>query len=140
MDDNRRHLIYVGYDLKNARYDIAVSGTDHNHSYFKNVAHIDHLEDAELFIKALSSLYDEVLKKEDNRQADGWISVNDRLPEPWATVLAYGETREYEVVMYDADINGWQCESGCDSLENRPWWMPLPEPPKSAYRYTQLMD
>lgn len=65
-----------------------------------------------------------------NRRADEWIHVKDRLPEPWANVLVYGERRECEVVMYDVDINGWQCESGCDSLENRPWWMPLPEPPK----------
>lgn len=71
MDESRRitrplPLIYVGYDMEKARHSIAVLGEDHGHSFLHTVAHIDRLEDAELFIQALNVLYGAILHEEDN--------------------------------------------------------------------------
>ena len=55
-----------------------------------------------------------------------WISVKDRLPEPWVEVLVYrGE--DWTVVSCEVDTNGkWL------HFFNITHWMPLPEPPKEC--------
>ena len=65
-----------------------------------------------------------------------WISVNDRLPEPFTSVLAYVPSEAplplvHESYFVDAP-QVWVC-----IIEKQPWkqgavthWMPLPEPPK----------
>lgn len=58
-------MIYVAYDFKMNRHDIAVSGVDDGNKYFKVVAHIDNADDAELFMQALHSLYGQILNKKE---------------------------------------------------------------------------
>lgn len=58
---------------------------------------------------------------------DPWISVKERLPEPWETVLMWG---------HDEAVSGYLADNGL-FVENR-WgtdypathWMPTPEPPE----------
>ncbi len=60
-----------------------------------------------------------------------WISVKDRLPEPFEDVLVYWDkSMPMEVCNYDPD--GWWCEAATagEPLDSEPThWMPLPEAP-----------
>jgi hypothetical protein len=65
-----------------------------------------------------------------------WISVEDRLPEPWVDVIGYygrAVVAKFDVVHcypdpveFDPDAVGWIPLGGVTH------WMPLPEPPQSA--------
>lgn len=55
-----------------------------------------------------------------------WISVKDRLPEPWVEVLVY-RGADWPVVSCEVDTNrNWL------HFFNITHWMPLPEPPKEC--------
>jgi len=76
--------------------------------------------------------------------ADGWISVEDRLPEPSAKVqyLCYGEYPyndeggkvhwKYYAAKYHGGVLGWSI-IGIGGL-NVTHWMPLPPPPTKGGR------
>lgn len=55
-----------------------------------------------------------------------WISVKDRLPEPWVTVMMYGGG---EAVMGYLDEEGRFTEHMWDKIFPATHWM-IPEPPK----------
>jgi len=71
-----------------------------------------------------------------NAAGAGWISVEDRLPDPEAYYLAYGQTRSIfntlrpsgpEMCYFDED--GYWLVGNNYYLENVTHWMPLPNPP-----------
>ncbi len=80
-----------------------------------------------------------------NRRADGWIPVEERLPEKDTLVLLYLENENHSKIttgkIYTSDdpqYNGEFC-TGFDALcpvflkrEYITHWMPLPQPPKEA--------
>ena len=53
-----------------------------------------------------------------------WISVKDKLPEPWTEVLIW-RGPEYPIVSSEVTPTGLWCH-----FFNITHWMPLPEPPK----------
>ena len=59
-----------------------------------------------------------------------WISVDDRLPEPYETVLAFCDTggRKFQCVSEMIEPNGKRWSAVCGFRVTH--WMPLPEPPK----------
>ena len=61
-----------------------------------------------------------------------WISVDDRLPEPWKQVLIYSRYDFCESAFYIGVPGKWRVTWNhemldADSVTN---WMPLPQPPK----------
>ena len=63
-----------------------------------------------------------------NQRTDGWVDVNEQLPEETKAVLIYPSPDTYD----EADIgwytNGvWECSSGSELSVTH--WMPLPPPP-----------
>ena len=60
------------------------------------------------------------------RKQSGWISVEERLPEPYTWVTVYNPNGKYTKI--DADeIVGGNWVRHCGKVTH---WMPLPEPPK----------
>ena len=61
-----------------------------------------------------------------------WISVNDRLPEPWKQVLIYSRYDFCEVALYIGIPGKWRVTWNHDMLDadSVTHWMPLPQPPK----------
>ena len=61
-----------------------------------------------------------------------WISVKDRLPEPWKQVLIYSRYDFCEVALYIGIPGKWRVTWNHDMLDadSVTHWMPLPEPPK----------
>ncbi len=59
-----------------------------------------------------------------------WISVKDRLPEVFVTVLGWSDANDQiEFVYYDSNISCWLEDAtrcGCEITH----WMSLPEPPE----------
>ena len=66
-------------------------------------------------------------------QTDEWISVKDRLPEPYTEVaVIYHETSDidsYAIACCNV-FNNWICDLLSFHLPNVTHWMPLPAPPK----------
>ena len=67
-------------------------------------------------------------------QEQKWISVEERLPEPFVSVLGYCPEEEplptvHEVYM--SDFGQW-CSPRVYGMEKVTHWMPLPEPPKEG--------
>lgn len=58
------------------------------------------------------------------QKKSNWISVKDKLPEPFATVLAYSINGRMYTVGYIDKLVGFMTR---DTVTH---WMPLPEPPK----------
>ena len=60
-----------------------------------------------------------------------WISVDDRLPEAFTSVLFFGE--EYDDVACHGHYDGgrwYDCDWSYDPIESEiTHWMPLPKPP-----------
>lgn len=57
-----------------------------------------------------------------------WISVKDKLPEPYDRVLVYAPSR-YDYGDFDICVmHGWQCNP--DTHHGVTHWMPLPGAPK----------
>jgi hypothetical protein len=65
-------------------------------------------------------------------QKDGWISVNERLPEEWVEVLCFGYMGSMAVgsIWAEVDKDGYFAESTTGQLDDVTHWMPLPSPPK----------
>ena len=61
-----------------------------------------------------------------------WISVDDRLPEPWKQVLIYSRYDFCEVALYIGIPGKWRVTWNHDMLDadSVTHWMPLPLPPK----------
>ena len=61
-----------------------------------------------------------------------WISVKDRLPEPWKQVLIYSRYDFCEVALYIGIPGKWRVTWNHEMLDadSVTHWMPLPEPPK----------
>ena len=55
-----------------------------------------------------------------------WISVKDRLPEPWEDVLLFSDGRVFEGCM---DKSGGFSNAREYEISNVTHWCPLPEPP-----------
>ena len=55
--------------------------------------------------------------------ASNWISVEDKLPEPYTMVLVYTGYKTIDMIFY-SEISGW---NRCPNVTH---WMPLPQPPK----------
>lgn len=77
-------------------------------------------------------------QKEMVENMDKWISVKDRLPEPLDSVIFYAPKQSKDCSM---DIGEGFIDSGewCSvrediDLKKVTHWMPLPEPPKKAYK------
>lgn len=63
----------------------------------------------------------------------GWISVDERLPEDGAIVLTVDSEGEQQVCFYEEELKGifQQC-GGLVQIFNITHWMPLPEAPKGG--------
>ena len=61
-----------------------------------------------------------------------WISVNDRLPEPWKQVLIYSRHNFCESALYIGVSGKWRVTWNHEMLDadSVTHWMPLPQPPK----------
>ena len=61
-----------------------------------------------------------------------WISVKDRLPEPWKRVLIYSRHDFCESAFYIGVPGEWRVTWNHEMLDagSVTHWMPLPEPPK----------
>ena len=61
-----------------------------------------------------------------------WISVKDRLPEPWKQVLIYSRHDFCESAFYIGVLGKWRVTWNHDMLDadSVTHWMPLPEMPK----------
>ena len=61
-----------------------------------------------------------------------WISVDDRLPEPWKQVLIYSRHDFCESAFYIGVSGKWRVTWNHEMLDadSVTHWMPLPEPPK----------
>jgi hypothetical protein len=64
-----------------------------------------------------------------SRQQDGWISVEDRLPEGFELVLAYTKSGKFGVAIYDDELKRWGVPIG--PYEEATHWHPLPNPPET---------
>ena len=94
------------------------------------------LENARALIEHLESERDAVLAK-----VPKWISVEERLPEPYQCVIVHARHTEkwrnnakpeeqWHVVEEDCWLgDGWECNADTD-IHEVTHWMPRPEPPK----------
>lgn len=73
--------------------------------------------------------YDEILSYQDLERLiadiDGWISVDDRLPETDCSTLICTKGGAVCTARYYVRQKGWNAYAG----KNAAFWMPLPEPP-----------
>ena len=62
----------------------------------------------------------------------GWVSVKDRLPEPWEQVLIYSRHDFCELALYIGVPGKWRVTWNHEMLDadSVTHWMPLPLPPK----------
>ena len=68
----------------------------------------------------------EIIRKHMN---DGWVSVEERLPEYGKKVLAYGKSGEIDIAsLYSRDKHMWLVGSMCSVAFGIIAWRPLPEP------------
>ena len=74
----------------------------------------------------------EALKKENGVTVQEWISVKDRLPEPWKQVLIYSRNDFCESAVYIGVPGKWRVTWNHEMLEadSVTHWMPLPHLPK----------
>ena len=60
---------------------------------------------------------------------DGWISVNDGLPDSYRDVIVCLETREVYCGWYATDSRIWHNMNGSE-IESVTYWREMPDPPK----------
>ena len=74
----------------------------------------------------------EIVKKHMN---DGWIPVEERLPEYGKKVLAYGKSGKIDIAsLYSRDKHMWLVGSMCSVAFDIVAWRTLPEPYRSERR------
>ena len=67
-----------------------------------------------------------IIRKHTN---DGWVSVEERLPEYGKKVLSYGKSGEIDIAsLYSRDKHMWLVGSMCSVAFGIIAWRPLPEP------------
>lgn len=84
--------------------------------------------------KVLEKLYDLFLAGiAHEREKPRWISVKERLPIPYASVLACEDDPEMACIVcyYDDRCGGWMDTIEQNSVGKVTHWMPLPEPPSN---------
>jgi hypothetical protein len=59
-----------------------------------------------------------------------WISVKERLPEPYKDVLVFNAFAGFHIAQVDS-FRGWVCRSLANAPHEVTYWQPLPEPPKN---------
>ena len=61
-----------------------------------------------------------------------WVSVKDRLPEPWEQVLIYSRHDFCESAFYIGVPGKWRSTWNHEMLDadSVTYWMPMPEPPE----------
>ena len=80
---------------------------------------------AEAFIEAYKECQD-IIRKHMN---DGWIPVEEALPEDGKKVLAYGKSGEIDIAsLYSRDKHMWLVGSMCSVTFDIIAWRTLPEP------------
>lgn len=63
-------------------------------------------------------------------QNEKWVSVDDRLPEVYKSVLAYRPQKE-EIIICCLDHEGnWTIDDFLNSIVTVTHWLPLPSPPQ----------
>ena len=68
----------------------------------------------------------EIIRKHMN---DGWVSVEERLPEYGKKVLVYGKSGEIDIAsLYSRDKHMWLVGSMCSVAFDITAWRPMPEP------------
>ena len=75
---------------------------------------------------------DVVEQEQESKPLNGWISVNDRLPEDESDVLAYSRIGEESRIYPACYYNGvwFDCVFNAPATDTTTHWMPLPKPPK----------
>ena len=70
--------------------------------------------------------------KELKARVQEWISVNDRLPEPWKQVLIYSRYDFCESAFYIGVPGKWRVTWNHEMLDadSVTYWMSMPQPPK----------
>ena len=81
--------------------------------------------------QAARAAYNELTKltaKVAELEGDGWVSVDDRLPEDGVLILYYFEITGISVGKYDSETNTFYGKLGflCGDVTH---WQPLPKPP-----------
>lgn len=72
------------------------------------------------------SLVEEIIR---NHMNDGWVPVEERLPEYGKKVLAYGKSGEIDIAsLYSRDKHMWLVGSMCSVAFDIIAWRTLPEP------------
>ena len=71
-------------------------------------------------------------QEQESKPLNGWISVQDRLPEPWKQVLIYSRHDFCESAFYIGVPGKWRVTWNHEMLDadSVTHWMPMPNPPK----------
>ena len=66
--------------------------------------------------------------------SQSWISVKDRLPEPFVSVLGYCPDEDPLPTVHEVYMNGFGQWTSAQvyGMGNVTHWMPMPEPPKEG--------
>ena len=90
------------------------------------------VQDADIaaFNRDIEILREVVVAKMETTTPAGWISVEERLPEPRMDVLISGKGRVDIGAFYPNQPQKWESYSWYNPKPTH--WMPLPEPPKEV--------
>ena len=94
--------------------------------------HYDKEHGSKDFVYGIETVLEYAENLQTTDAAQEWISVKDRLPEPWKQVLIYSRYDFYEVALYIGIQGKWRVTWNHDMLDANSvtHWMPLPQPPK----------
>ena len=78
--------------------------------------------------------YHEMALEALREQGQRWISVEDRLPEPFVSVLGYCPDEEPLPTVHECYVNGFGqwTSSLVYGMGNVTHWMPIPDPPEEG--------
>ena len=92
----------------------------------EDISITDRYESAEYGWNEAVERITEIIRKHMN---DGWIPVEERLPEYGKKVLSYGKSGEIDIAsLYSRDKHMWLVGSMCSVAFDIIAWRPLPEP------------
>lgn len=68
------------------------------------------------------------------REQSEWISVEERLPDPFVSVLGYCPDEDPLPTVHECYLSGYGqwCSAQVYGMEKVTHWMPLPEPPEEG--------